>query len=84
MISSLNTTKSVAVTPDEVIEACDRALEAKKDELRVCDLGVKIRDDENERLRKENTDLRESKDAFYKNPYLLLLLGFVAGAVVTR
>lgn len=75
---------SLATTPDEVIAACDQALETRKEEVRLCKLGVQIRDDENARLSKENTDLRESRDAFYKNPYLLLLLGFVAGAIVAR
>jgi hypothetical protein len=83
MLLSVSTT-AIAVTPDEVIKACDSALEARKEELRLCNLGIKIRTDENVRLEKENADLRDASGVWYKNPFLLIALGLVGGVVISR
>ncbi len=81
-------TRSFAATTDEKLEACDKALYAKIEEARICDLGVKIRTDDRVSLQKENAELRKANSAWYNNPFvwgaLGAILGVYAGARATR
>lgn len=84
-MSSLSvSTTSLAAPPtcDDVLNSCDSALKAKQRELDLADLGVKIRDEDRERLQKENTQLRDRGQAWYSNPFVFAALGVIAGAYI--
>ena len=87
MLSSLSTT-SYAATPEEVLNACDRALNAKKQEAALCGLGVKLREDEMSRLYTEVSQLKESGQSWYNNVFVWAAVGSIigvwAGARATR
>lgn len=77
-------TNALSATTEEKLNACDAALTAKKDEARICDLGVPLRMNEIERLQKENATLREKGSAWYNNPFVWAVLGLVVGARAVR
>lgn len=81
-------TSGYAATPEERLAACDRAYEDKKAALSLCDLGVKLRDDEMARLRIENRELLNRGTRWYNNPLvwgaLGAIVGVYAGARATR
>lgn len=76
----LMSTRNYAATTDEVLNACDKALRAKVQEASLCDLGVKLRDAEIERVSKENAQLRERNQAWIYNPFMWAAIGVIAGA----
>ncbi len=78
MILSM-TTASYAATTNEQLDACDKALNAKIQEADLCDLGVKLRDDELERIGKENTQLRERGTGLFDNPFVWGAIGVIFG-----
>lgn len=81
LISLLLTTNALSAEPvEEQLRRCDLALNAKKQEASLCDLGVKLRDNEIERVSKENSQLREQSGAWYKNPFVWAAIGVIAGA----
>lgn len=82
MIFSLPTRNSNAATPEELAKACDLALTAKVQEASLCGLGVQLRQNELDRVTKENTQLREESGAWYKNPVVFAALGVIAGAFI--
>lgn len=67
---------------DETLNACDSALKAKQRELDLADLGVKIRDQDRERLIKENAQLRERGTGLFDNPFVWAALGVIAGTFI--
>lgn len=88
LILSLMSTTSFAATADEKLDACDRALNAKIQEASLCGLGVQLRQDELERVTKENAQLRDRGQAWYNSAALWaavgVILGAYAGARATR
>jgi hypothetical protein len=74
----MNTT-SYAATPEEVLKACDSALNAKIQEASLCSLGVQLRTNEIERVTKENAQLRESSVGLFSNPMIWAAIGVIAG-----
>lgn len=80
VILLISTSPALSATTEELLSACDAALTAKKDEARICDLGVKLYQNEIERVTKENAQLRESNQAWYKNPFVWAAIGVIAGA----
>lgn len=79
-MASSQSSISLAATTDEVLNACDKALRAKINEAALCDLGVKLRNDEIERVAKENAQLRERNQAWFNNPFLWATIGVLVGA----
>jgi hypothetical protein len=79
---------SSAASDSELAKACDAALNAKIQEANLCDLGVKLRDNEIERVSKENAQLREKESGLFSNPFtwaaIGVILGAYAGARATR
>lgn len=80
LISSSMTTTSYAATTDELLNSCDRALNAKIQEASLCGLGVQLRQSELERVTKENATLRERGSAWYSNPFVWAAVGVIFGA----
>ncbi len=77
-------TSPASETCESVLQSCDSALKAKQRELDLSDLGIKIRDDDRERLQKENEALRGADTSILKNPVLWLGLGVFLGAYAAR
>lgn len=78
MLSSMST-RSYAATTDELLNACDKALTAKRKEADLCDYGIKLRDDARMLDQKEIADLRAARSAWYNNSFLWLAVGILAG-----
>lgn len=79
---SLLGSTSQAATSDELAKACDLALNAKVQEVQLCNLGVQLRQNELERTTKENAQLRESGTGLFSNPFVWMALGLVTGAFI--
>lgn len=77
---SLPSTNALSATTEEKLSACDAALTAKKDEARICDLGVKLYQNEIERVSKENARLREQGASWWNNPFVFAAIGVIVGA----
>jgi hypothetical protein len=71
-----------APTCDETLNLCDAALKGKQRELDLSDLGIKIRQDEIERLQKRNAALEDRGTAWYSNPMVWAALGVIVGTWV--
>jgi len=66
---------------DQVIQACDKALddegkEIDADKLLILDLGNANRD-----LMLRSEDAESELDAWYRNPWMLLSIGFIIGGL---
>lgn len=87
LVLTLSST-SLAATSEEKLAACDAALYAKVKEADLCNLGVQLRTDEMARLGTENARLRESNQAWHRNPAIWAAIGVIfgvyAGARATR
>lgn len=79
MLSSMSTT-SYGATTDDILAACDKALNAKIQEASLCNLGVQLRQTELERVSKENSDLRAKGTGLFDNPLVWAALGVIVGA----
>lgn len=76
---SLMSTNALSATSDEKLAACDAALYAKVKEADLCNLGVQLRTDEMARLGTENARLRESNQAWHRNPAIWAAIGVIFG-----
>lgn len=80
LTNSLTSTISYAATTDEVLNACDKALNAKIQEASLCNLGVQLRQNELERVTKENAQLRSRGTGLLDNPFVYAAIGVIIGA----
>lgn len=80
LVSTLPLNVSVAATTDEKLVACDAALYAKVKEADLCNLGVQLRQNELERVTKENARLREQGASWWNNPFVFAAIGVIVGA----
>lgn len=69
---------------NQVIKACDKALESKNKVIKLADLAIKEAQDNNNRL----NDLVETKNqqlgSIWRNPIFLIMLGLVGGLIIKR
>jgi hypothetical protein len=56
-------------------------VEAQEKEIKLCDLALVQSKDRIAALEKETRSLRESNEAWYKNPFVMAALGLAVGAV---
>lgn len=81
LTSSLMSTSALGAEPVESqLAKCDAALNAKTQEASLCDLGVKLRDNELDRVTKENAQLRQRGTGLFDNVFVWAALGVIAGA----
>lgn len=89
IISALSTTTGRADCQtnlkkcDEAVESCKAALEARKEEIKLCRLGLSQSLDRNDQLARELDDKNSQLQKFYRNPFIMTTLGVVIGIVVT-
>lgn len=77
------TTSNPAMANDtELLGKCDAALRAKMDQVDLCELRIKYRDEEIQRVYKENEMLRNKDRGFFDNPAVWAALGVIAGAFI--
>jgi hypothetical protein len=81
-VSTMSPSWAGTASCDETLNSCDAALKAKQRELDLSDLGIKIRDEDRERLAKENAQLRERGTGLFDNPFVWAALGVIAGTFI--
>ena len=69
---------------DEVLKACDSALEARKLELGLSNTALLQRDGQVNDLKVQLKDTQDSLNAWYRNPYIMIGLGLLTGAVLFK
>jgi len=81
LVSELSTMRTArAAGADDVIAACDKALNAKIQEASLCGLGVQLRQAELERVNNENMELRKQGTSLFTNPFVYAAIGVIFGA----
>ena len=74
-------TSVLAADPIDVqLDKCDKALNAKIQEASLCGLGVDLRQNELERVTKENAQLRSRGTGLFDNPFVWATIGVLVGA----
>lgn len=75
-----------AVNPacESVLQACDTALDAKDHELDLANLAITQSKAQNELLTQQVQDANAKLDAWYRSPYLYLIVGILAGGYVAK
>lgn len=63
----------------KVIEAAEKAVQAQKEQVEVRDLRIKQDEDQLSAVSKEYESLQKSSNAWYKSPYLFLIMGLGVG-----
>ena len=76
----MSASSAKAATDKELLNACENALYAKDREATLCDLGVRLREDEMARLNAENVRLREQGTSVWSNPFIWAAVGVIVGA----
>ncbi len=87
MIVSLSILSPLSVRAgecDEIISTCDKALSTRKEEIKLCQLGLVQTLDQNQILSSELARKNSQLQAWYRSPWLLLALGLAAGIVVAK
>ena len=78
-ISILANTAIAETSCKDVITACDNAIAKKDQELQLSDLALKSCTSANSEYIKENTDLQDKANKWYRNPFVMFILGAAAG-----
>lgn len=67
---------------DSALSACDEALNARKREVQLCQLALVQASHQAETLNVQLKDREEQLGAWYRNPFIMITLGIVAGAII--
>ena len=67
---------------DKAVETCKKAKEAKDGALQLCNLALTESIDEVARLNGVVDERNEQLDAWYRNPFIMGILGVAAGIVI--
>lgn len=68
----------------DVIRAADRALDAKKKEISLCQLGLMQALEDNRLLKAEVQDMKESEGSVWRNPFFLIAVGAIGGIIIAK
>jgi len=82
LIISNTATADTSVTCNDVISKCDKALFDKDKVLKLEDLALTQRKDQVEGLNRDLQVEKSKNEAFYRQPWFLLLLGATAGKFI--
>lgn len=78
------TTTPPKVTCKSVILACNKAIKDKNGALELQDITIKKLVGQNIDLNRQVGELQESSNAWYKNPFVIAILGIATGVVVGK
>lgn len=67
-----------------MVDSCQAALTARKDELQLCNLGLAQSQSRSAHLNQEVENKNGQLAAWYRNPMIMLALGILAGVALTR
>lgn len=66
---------------DKTVKACDKALNAKREALKLSDLALKKCAENSAGIAERSRQKDEELSAWYRNPLVIGILGFLGGAV---
>jgi hypothetical protein len=69
---------------DTALNACIKALDARTEQVQALDLALTESRKEADSLRASGREKDEQLSAWYRNPFVMMALGLVAGVAVTR
>lgn len=69
------------VTCEQIISACDKALAERDKEIDLSGQTIKGLQGQNATLIKNNDSLRGSMGAWYRNPFVTVILGVAVGGI---
>jgi hypothetical protein len=69
---------------NQVIKACDKALEDKNKQIKLSDLAIKKLTDDNTELNKKVEESEDKLGSFWRNPYFLVGLGILGTLILTK
>lgn len=72
----------MATTCNDVIAKCDAALAAKDEQIRLSDLALKQSMEFSGNLAVVAQDRERQLNAWYRNPFIMLILGAAVGGLV--
>lgn len=64
---------------EAVIESCDKAVQAQEKELTLCDLAIKQTLNQKVQLESDVVRYEHELNSWYRNPLVLIPLGFILG-----
>lgn len=67
---------------DKALSACDSALEARNKEIKICNLALMQAVNKAETLNIQVKERESELSAWYRNPFIMITLGIVAGAII--
>lgn len=73
-----------APTCNDVLSLCGRALNARNAELKLSDLALKARTEQNVALLKAVESQERQLGAWYRNPFFLVGIGLIGGALLVK
>lgn len=74
-----NDAKKGPTTCGGIIASCRKALDAKDKEIQLSDLAIKAAKDDNTRLNKEVEKKNDQLSSIFRNPFVLIGAGIIAG-----
>lgn len=84
LMISLSSTAAEEVTPDDVIQACEEALNACDSYAQSLEDVIKAQDLALAEAAKTEARLRRQRDSIFRNPFVWGAVGLVLGVVIVR
>lgn len=75
-------TQTVRADCDTVLDKCDAALQARKEEVRLCDLALKQAKGNTVELNKLVDEQNKKLESPTRNPFIMTTVGVVLGLIV--
>ena len=84
MMLSLSMSANAEPTCKPLIESCDKALAAQKEQIQIRDLRIKESTSQIDELTKTVKEKDEKLSSIFRNPWVYLGVGVLAGALLFR
>jgi len=81
-VLSMISQSSLATDCDKVLGACDAALKARKEEVRLCDLALQQSKGNSTALNQRVDELNGKLESPIRNPFIMTTVGVVIGIIV--
>ena len=66
---------------DALVGLCTRALDAREEQIKVCELAIEQHTEHNALLNTRITQLEADKNAWFRNPFIIGAIGIAAGSL---